>query len=172
MRKNQSNMKKLKQENKPEKIQIVPFAPLYAKAFRDLNEEWISKYFVMEATDYKALDHPQEYIIDKGGEIFIALYNDEPVGVCAMINMIDDPDFDFELAKMAVSPKAQGNNIGCLLGQAILEKAKSLGGKTVFIESNTILVPAINLYLKLGFKKITNRPSPYQRSNIQLVCAL
>jgi ribosomal protein S18 acetylase RimI-like enzyme len=152
-------------------IKIIDYTPKYQKDFRDLNVEWISKYFVMEPSDYKALDNPQTYIIDKGGHIFIALLDDEPVGACALVKM-DDPDFDYELAKMAVSPKAQGNKIGWMLGCAILEKAKSLGGKNIFIESNTILTPAINLYYKLGFVQINNRPSPYIRSNIQLACNL
>ena len=50
-------------------------------AFRTLNEEWITDYFRMEEADYKALDHPKEYILDKGGAILVALYKDEPVGV-------------------------------------------------------------------------------------------
>jgi ribosomal protein S18 acetylase RimI-like enzyme len=122
----------------------------------------------MEAADYKALDNPETYILDKGGHILIALYNDEPVGVCALIKTHDDPEMDYELAKMAVSPKAQGKRIGWIMGQAAIEKAKNLGAKALFLESNTILTPAISLYYKLGFKKIETRPSPYERSNIQM----
>ena len=81
---------------------------------------------------------------------------------------MNDARYDFELAKMAVSPKAQGKNIGWLLGQAIIEKAKALGGKLMYLESNTSLKPAINLYYKLGFKKIVGRATPYERSNIQM----
>lgn len=156
-----------KKKRESQKVKIVPYKPIYADAFRKFNEEWISTYFKMEEADYKALDHPKEYILDKGGEIFVALYEDEPAGVCALIKM-DDPEYDFELAKMAVSPKAQGKNIGRLLGQAIIEKAKSLGGKKIYLESNTLLKPAINLYYKLGFKKVAGRTTPYERCNIQM----
>ncbi|HTJ53657.1 MAG TPA: GNAT family N-acetyltransferase, partial [Cyclobacteriaceae bacterium] len=85
----------------------------------------------------------------------------------ALIKM-KDPEYDYELAKMAVSPKAQGKNIGWLLGQATIEKAKSLGAKKIYLESNTILKPAINLYHKLGFKKIAGHATPYERCNIQM----
>ena len=156
-----------KKERESKKVKIVPYKPIYADAFRKFNEEWITTYFKMEEADYKALDHPKEYILDKDGEILVALYDEEPVGVCALINM-DDPVYDYELAKMAVSPKAQGKNIGWLLGQAIIEKAKSLGAKRLYLESNTALKPAINLYYKLGFKKIAGRATPYERSNIQM----
>jgi thiosulfate/3-mercaptopyruvate sulfurtransferase len=149
-------------------IRIIDYAPMYKEVFKDLNVEWISTYFVMEAADYKALDNPETYILEKGGHILVALYNDEPVGVCALIKTHDDPEMDYELAKMAVSPKAQGKKIGWIMGQAAIEKAKTLGAKALFLESNTILTPAISLYYKLGFQKIDTRPSPYERSNIQM----
>ncbi|MCU0338738.1 MAG: helix-turn-helix domain-containing GNAT family N-acetyltransferase [Spirosomaceae bacterium] len=150
-----------------QEVQIVAYEPQYQKAFRDLNEEWISQYFKMEEPDYRSLDNPQGYILDQGGHIFVALHQGEPVGVCALIKM-NDPDYDYELAKMAVSPKAQGKSIGWLLGQAVIHKAKALGARKLFLESNTVLAPAINLYHKLGFVKVGNRPSPYERADIQM----
>lgn len=139
----------------------------YRSVFKALNEEWISKYFEMEEADYKALDNPEEYILDKGGKILVALYRDEPLGVCALIKM-NDPEYDYEMSKMAVSPKAQGKNLGGLLGEAIVKTARELGASKIFLESNTILKPAINLYYKLGFKKVSGRPTPYKRANIQM----
>lgn len=150
-------------------VQIVDYTPEYQSAFRELNVEWIQTYFKMEESDYKSLDHPQEYILDKGGQILIALYKNEPVGACALIKMEGNM---FELAKMAVSPKAKGKGIGYLLGQAAAEKAKQAGATQLYLESNTILKPAISLYHKLGFKKITGVPSPYERCNIQMMLDL
>ncbi|MDR6545079.1 DNA-binding MarR family transcriptional regulator/GNAT superfamily N-acetyltransferase [Chryseobacterium rhizosphaerae] len=148
-------------------VEIVDYEPKYQTAFQALNEEWISNYFKMEDADYRALDNPEEYILHKGGKIMVALYHNEPLGVCALIKM-DDPDYDFELAKMAVSPKAQGKNMGWLLGCAMISAARESGASKLYLESNTILKPAINLYYKLGFQKIMGRPTPYQRCNIQM----
>ncbi|ALL06534.1 MarR family transcriptional regulator [Pedobacter sp. PACM 27299] len=156
-----------KKRRESKDVQIVPYEDKYQSAFRALNEEWISTYFKMEAADYKALDDPKAYILDKSGKIFVALYQDEPVGVCALIKM-NDPDYDYELAKMAVSPKIQGKSIGWLLGQAIVNAAKELGASKIYLESNTSLKPAINLYQKLGFKKVVGRSTPYERCNIQM----
>ena len=85
-----------------------------------------------------------------------------------------DPDhtYDFELAKMAVSPKFQGKGIGSVLGNAVIDKARDLGAKKIYLESNTVLGPAINLYRKLGFTKVTGVPSPYARCNIQMELAI
>ena len=56
--------------------------------------------------------------------------------------------------------------------QAVIEKARSLGASKIFLESNTRLKPAINLYHKLGFKKVSGHASPYERSNIQMELVL
>ena len=157
-----------RKQRESKQVRIIDYQPKYKKAFYDLNEEWISKYFTMEKEDLKALENPKGYILDKGGFIFVALYNDEPVGVCAMIKKEEGDEYYYEMAKMAVSPKAQGKNIGFLLGQAIIQKAREMGATKVYLESNTILQPAIQLYHKLGFQRVVGHASPYARSNIQM----
>lgn len=162
-----TRVREQKKERESLNVKIIAYDPQYKQVFRDLNEEWISRWFKMEEADYRALDDPQGYILDKGGCILVALYNDVPVGVCALIKM-NDPDYEYEMGKMAVSPLAQGKNIGFLLGKGIIEKARLLGAKKIYLESNTILKPAISLYHKLGFNKVASRNSPYERSNIQM----
>jgi GNAT superfamily N-acetyltransferase len=152
-------------------VNIVEYTPEYRTAFKALNEEWISAYFKMEDSDFKALDNAEEYILNRGGFILVALYDNVPAGVCALIRM-DDPEYDYEMAKMAVSPAMQGKGIGWQLGQAIISKAKAAGGKNLYLESNTILAPAIKLYEKLGFQRIEGRATPYQRCNIQMKLAI
>ena len=154
-----------------ENFDIVPYRSEFKEAFKSLNEEWISAYFTMEEADYKALDHAEEYILQNGGAIFVALVNQEAVGVCALIKMQNCP-FDFELAKMAVSPKFQGNKIGFYLGQTAIDYAKKIGAQAIYLESNTILASAIHLYRKLGFTEISGYSSPYQRVDIQMALSL
>lgn len=152
-------------------VQIVPYEKKYAEAFKQLNEEWISKYFTIEPTDRAMLENAEANILDNGGYIFVALYKDDVAGVCALVKM-DDPVYKYELAKMAVSPAFQGKNIGYLLGRKVMDKAKELGAKQVYLESNTILKPAISLYHKLGFQKVTGHETPYARCNIQMAATL
>lgn len=159
----------VRRDRESAQVRIIDYTPAYQPAFKTLNERWISQYFKMEETDYKSLDHPQEYILDKGGHIFIALLDDQPVGTVAMIPMDGQTH---ELAKMAVAPEAQGKHIGWLLGQAAIEWATTKGLDKIYLESNTRLKPAINLYYKLGFERITGVPSPYERCNIQMMLHL
>lgn len=148
-------------------VSIIPYSDAYQDAFRQLNEEWIVKYFELEEMDKRALNHPKEYILDKGGYIAIALWEGVAVGVCALIPCSHE-GYDFELSKMGVSPKAQGKGIGKLLGEHIIAKAKELGAKKLFLESNRKLGPALSLYKKLGFREMTQIASPYNRSDIQM----
>jgi DNA-binding MarR family transcriptional regulator/N-acetylglutamate synthase-like GNAT family acetyltransferase len=152
-------------------VEIVDYQDAYQTAFKALNEQWISKYFVIEEADTMALNNPRSYILDKGGKIFVALYKGEPVGVCSLMKM-DDPYYEYEMAKMAVSPDVQGKSIGWLLGLAVVNAARELGASNLYLESNTLLKPAVNLYHKLGFKEVHGRPTPYARCNIQMELSL
>lgn len=145
--------------------EILDFAPEFAGRFRELNEEWISHYFFMEEADHQSLGNPQGYIIDKGGCILMARYKGEIVGTCALIN---EGNGVFELAKMAVSPKAQGLKIGKLLGEAAVEKAKQAGAVKLYLVSNRRLETALNLYSKLGFVEVPMPPSIYERADIKM----
>jgi len=146
-------------------ITLCNYNQQYAKDFKRLNLEWIEKYFVVEEHDLEQLSNPEENIIDKGGEILFAVYEKEVVGVCAVIKTGAD---EFELAKMAVSPHFQGKKIGYKLGEHAIETAKLLGAKRIWLESNRILAPAINLYIKLGFKEIPITATPYARADIRM----
>jgi DNA-binding MarR family transcriptional regulator/GNAT superfamily N-acetyltransferase len=156
-----------------QQIEIIDYSPEFHDDFRRLNLEWIEKYFQLEESDRQSLDHPDEKILQPGGHICLArrsavgsnLAAGEIVGTCALIKVNDNT---YELAKMAVAANARGNGIGWLLGQAAICKARELGAKTIYLESNTVLEPAIKLYQKLGFQKVVGPPSPYERCNIQM----
>lgn len=152
-----------------QQLQIIPYAQAHGAAFRHLNEAWITKYFRMEEADFRSLDDPEGYILQKGGYILMAQYEGEIVGACALIR-IDQRTF--EMAKMAVDDKAKGKGIGYALGKACIDKAKQLGIKKIELLSNTILTPAISLYRKLGFKEVPLPPTDYERANIKMEIAL
>lgn len=97
---------------------------------------------------------------------FVATIDDQPVGVCALIKREDWQCY--ELAKMAVSPSAQGQGIGYLLGKSVIEKARSLNAKRIYLVSNTSLSSALYLYEKLGFHKIEGYGTPYERENVEM----
>ena len=90
-------------------VEIIPFSSDLKDPIKTLNKEWLQKYFRVEEKDEIVLSNPQEEIIDKGGMIFYAKYNNEILGTVSLLK-IDNTTF--ELSKMAVSDKAQGLGIG------------------------------------------------------------
>jgi len=148
-----------------EKVEVVDFRPEHADAFRRMNLDWITRHWEVEDADRLYLDRPEEKIIDPGGAILMALCDGEVVGTVALISKGSGY---YELAKMAVDEPTRGRGIGWRLGRAVLDRARGLGATRVYLESNTILEPAINLYRKLGFTPIESGASPYDRCNIQM----
>lgn len=152
-------------KNNQIEIEIIPFENQYSKDFYDLNAEWLRSYFYIEPYDELVLSRPQEYILDKGGFIFLAKNQDEIVGVVSLINQ---KDF-FELSKMAVKPSFRGYKIGEKLVRFCMEFGKTKGWKSITLYSNRKLVPAINLYQKIGFKEIElETATNYERADIKM----
>ena len=127
--------------------------------------EWLEKYFKVEPEDEKLLGNPQEEIINKGGEIIFAKYRDEVVGTAALIK---SSEAEYELAKMAVTEKVQGRQIGKKLAEEIISLAKQKNAEVLFLETNVKLNAAMKLYKKLGFILTENHNSKYARSTIKM----
>ncbi len=153
-----------------ETVEIVEFEPKFAADFGRLNYEWIEKYFVVERHDREILDHPQEYVIERGGQIFMAVADGNAIGTVAMIPAGDDV---LELTKMSVAPEFRGRGIANLLMKASIEYAAAAGARTVFLESHRKLETAITLYRKFGFVETPLDPnSEYARADIRMELAI
>lgn len=147
----------------PQPFELVPYHTRYAKAFYDLNSWWVEKYFKMEPIDEAVLSDPETHILSKGGEIYFTLIDGNPVGTVAM--KLQSPGV-YELTKLGVDPDVQHGGMGKALCEKVIERFEARGGKTLYLETNTKLVPAIRLYEKLNFRKMDPpEPSPYERAN-------
>ena len=74
---------------------------------------------------------------------------------------------------MAVLPKYQGLKIGQQLMHFCIEFAKSKDWKSITLYSHRKLVPAINLYKKVGFKEVEiEKEVHYERANIKMLLKL
>lgn len=146
-------------------VEIIPFSATLAAPIKTLNLEWLKKYFKVEPKDELVLSDPQGQIIDKGGMIFYAKYNDEIVGTVSLIK-IDDTTF--ELSKMAVTDGLQGLGIGKKLVEHCLAFAKERNIQKLILYSNRKLEPAIHLYKKHGFVEIELENGIYERADIKM----
>lgn len=165
-------VKEIKERREHSEVEIVEYQPQYKKTFYELNRKWIELYWELESHDIEVLENPEKHILEKGGHIFVALYNGFPVGVCALCPMPEGSVYDFELAKLAVSDSIKRKGIGRRLCDAVINKARELGGEKLFLESNTRLKPAIALYRRLGFKELPEYHPAYARGDIQMELTL
>lgn len=164
------------------KIEIVEFEQHWARDFARLNYEWIEKYFSVEKHDREILDEPHRYVIEPGGQIFMAVadasqghgYGQDIVAsqnkiAVGAVAMIPSGEGIFELTKMAVSPEFQGRGISNLLMEACINFASQQRARKVFLESHRKLKPALALYTKYGFVEVPTDPnSEYARADIRM----
>jgi N-acetylglutamate synthase-like GNAT family acetyltransferase len=137
-----------------------------ATAFRTLNEEWITRHFILEPKDIETLNHPEEKILNKGGHIFMVYAQGLPVGCVALIPAKDSI---YELSKMAVAPAMRGQGIGRKLLQHTVAQARLLGAKSLFLGSSTKLKNAVHLYESIGFRHVDPATLPdmhYSRADV------
>jgi GNAT superfamily N-acetyltransferase len=148
------------------RVIIIPFDERFTADFGRLNFEWLEEYFHVEDYDRKVLTNPREHILDKGGHIFMALIGEEAVGTVALIRRGEGV---YELSKMGVTPKFQGLRVGQKLIYHAINFAGQQNFERLFLDSNTVLEPAIRLYRKVGFREIpVPTDSPYERCNIRM----
>ena len=146
-------------------VTIIPFSIDLKDEIKNLNLEWLKKYFKVEAKDNKVLSDPQGEIIDKGGMIFFAKYASKIVGTVSLLK-IDNTTF--ELSKMAVTDNVQGLGIGNKLMEHCIVVAKEKRIKKFILYSNRKLLPAIYLYKKFGFVEVSLEDGIYERADIKM----
>ena len=151
------------------RIRIVDYDPRWRGDFARLNEEWLQRWFVVEAVDREVLSDPETHILAEGGSVLFAIDGDEhAVGTVALRH---EGDGVYELTKMAVEPGLRGSGVGRLLMQRALHVFGELGGRELFLESSSRLQPALRLYESVGF---VHHPAPrpgshYVRADVYMV---
>ena len=147
-------------------IRLRDFEERDSDFYREINLQWVRKYFTVEEQDLIALGNPVQFILEPGGCILIAEEGDRAVGCCALIRGGED---SFEVAKMAVLEECRGRGIGRKLLAAAVERARSLGATRVYLESNHTLRDAVHLYEEAGFRHVPREQlpeCPYVRADV------
>ena len=151
------------------RIRIVDYSPRWRDDFSRLNIEWLERWFVVEAIDREVLCDPETHILAAGGRVLFAIDDDEcAVGTVALRH---EGQGVYELTKMAVEPALRGGGVGRLLMRRALDVFRQLDGRELFLESSSLLAPALKLYESVGF---VHHPAPrpgshYVRADVYMV---
>jgi putative acetyltransferase len=148
-------------------IVVEPMSsPADARAFKELNEEWIVELFSLEPADSVKLDNPEREIVAKGGQVLIARDGDDIVGCVALV---PEGDGVFELSKMAVARDRRGRGLGRIILQEAIGYARRQSATALFLGSSTKLADAVHLYESIGFVHVPSDqigPMPYERADV------
>lgn len=148
---------------------VIPYEDQYQPTFRELNIAWLDQYNLTELHDLEILDDPRSTILDNGGVIYLAQYDDRIVGSSALIKEHGDI---YELAKMAVAKEYQKMGISKLLLEKCIEKAKALKAIKIILFSNHQLKAALGLYERYGFQYVPVKDSPFLTADIKMELTL
>lgn len=129
-------------------VNIATFRPEHARRFAELNRDWLQMHGLMEPGEEEQLADPQKHFVDCGGQIFVALHDDDVIGTCAVLPC--GPE-EVELAKLCVAPEFQGQGIARRLVEHCIAYARDEGARRIMLLSNSRLQPALRLYESLGF---------------------
>lgn len=146
-------------------MRIVKYTPKYQKHFEKLNRAWIEQYFEMEPLDEALLLHPEETILNKGGQIYFVEHQDQIIGTVALVFVEKGI---YEMAKMAVDERFQGLGAGKLLCQTAIDAAKALGADKLILFTNSKLKTATALYHQFGFKDVFPAEQEYSRADTKM----
>src|SRR3970040_2768504 len=102
---------------------IAPYEGKQQQEFRRLSRELLENVDLLEEADMPMLEHTQEVILDKGGFIFLAHYDN---GIVGTISMIRERENNFEILKLGVNNGYQGLGIGRKLMVPCLYFCKTL----------------------------------------------
>lgn len=131
-----------------DQIEIIDYEPAFKRYFRQLNYEWLKKYFRIEPFDKKILGDPENSVIKAGGFILFARLAGRVIGTVAMKKL--NPSA-YELSKLAVRPEYRQHRAGLKLCQFAINRAKAAGAETIILATSPKLPAANNLYTSLGF---------------------
>ena len=149
---------------------ISKFKSQYTTAFYKLNKAWIIEFWQLEDSDLNNLLNPKNSIIDIGGEIFFAIYNNEVIGTAAMIP--SSKIGFYELAKMTVHEKYRGLGVSKKLLDACINFAVKKNAVEIFLISNRLLLVARKLYDRYGFQEVDLDSKKYVRGDVKMKLAL
>jgi len=106
--------------------------------------ELLDSYFATVEVEMEALS-------EQGGKLLIAFYNGELAGTIG-IKKFDDRSC--EMKRLFVLPKFHGKGIGKSLATSIIQEAKALSYKTMYLETGVDQESALKLYRSFGFEEI------------------
>lgn len=131
-------------------LDILPIQANQRTAFAEIWIPWLRDTMkrTPEAEDLAIMEDPATYYREHGGEVFLAVLDDQIVGAVAVKKL---GDAGFEFCKLVVAEKARGHGAGRALVERCVAFTANRGGPALFLQSFKALDVALGLYRRMGF---------------------
>lgn len=110
-----------------------------------------------EGTDRDITDIEAHYLTRGGVFELIEDAQGSLLGTCGLYPMTEDT---VELRKMYFSPELRGRGMGKKTLRRMIETARALGFKKIYLETAGVLKEAVALYEKFGFEPTDEKHTP------------
>lgn len=117
------------------------------KIFREYQES-IDTDLCFQKFEQELAELPGKYALPKG-RLYLA-YMDEKLAGCVALRPMDDDKC--EMKRLYVKPEFRGRGFGRILAEKIIQEAKEIGYKQMFLDTLDTMQAAVKLYASLGFK--------------------
>ncbi|MXQ07708.1 GNAT family N-acetyltransferase [Alphaproteobacteria bacterium GH1-50] len=111
------------------------------------------------------LENFREYFNPPKGEAFLGRLDGQPAGI---VMLKPHGENDGELNRMFVREAARGTGLGRKLAQAVIDEARALGYRTVYLDALYRHVEALPLYESLGFEYYTD-PTAFRADDSRVI---
>lgn len=136
-------------EIKPVGVESAEYLTAVRQLFREYRQELaVDLSFQKFEEELRRLPAPY---VPPGGVILLALVDGKAAGCVALKDL---GAAVCEMKRLYVRPAFRGQGLGRTLAVQIIEEAKTRGYRTMRLDTLEALKEAMNLYRKLGFKKI------------------
>lgn len=125
----------------------------------DLNN--IKDYLISDFDDFWNYSVFKSELESDSSHYLVVKYNSKIIGFAGIKVILPDAD----IMNIVVKKDFRNQGIGSLLLKELINLSKSLNIKNLFLEVNEKNTPAISLYNKFGFKKISIRKNYYKNNN-------
>ncbi|MES2937606.1 MAG: GNAT family N-acetyltransferase [Pseudomonadota bacterium] len=120
----------------------------------------LDQYFDPEKFEAELSDLPGKFVPPRG-RLLVATDEGTPVGCVALRDLGGEV---CEMKRLFVSAQYQGRGAGLALAKAVIEEARSIGYRTMRLDTGPKSIEAQTIYRKLGFKDI----APYYELDDQM----
>ncbi len=123
----------------------------------DYDLSLIKDILIDDFDDFWTYDILQEELNNPNSEYFVAKLENNILGFAGIWKSVDD----VHITDIVVKKSNRQNGIGSKLLEKLIQTAKMQNFKSITLEVNEHNLPAINLYLKYGFKNVGFRKKYY-----------